>query len=386
VSRAVTLVIALLALHLMLGALSLVIGRGEHKSPALRWWGTGLLMYAAGLVWVISGIVGWRALAVTGGNTLIAASSVLCAMGVLSHTQFKLNMRWIWAGLVATAALMAVNSLSAQPDHGIDFLVPTIMGLIVFTLAGVMISRNGPRESRMANRFLGAILLFAVVIWTARVVAFYILRPTAGDAQALDAMTSFFAIVQMLIGVAATLALFWIDVRLMQAQLSRMADTDILTGLPNRRAVLQRFQEEVSRASRRGEHLGMAILDLDRFKEVNDVHGHAVGDEMLKAAAAAFASVKREEDILARIGGEEFLVLLPSCQSRDGAVQAAERMREAVERVAVPASGKKLGVTTSVGVALYPDEGADWDTLFTAADRRLYTAKSAGRNLVIAGE
>ena len=215
---------------------------------------------------------------------------------------------------------------------------------------------------------------------------FYILRANAGDAQALDAMTSFFAIAQMLIGVAATLSLFWIDVRLMQAELSRVAHTDALTGLPNRRAVLARFDEEAARAKRRGERLALAILDLDRFKEVNDRHGHAVGDEMLKAAATAFASAKRGEDILARIGGEEFLVVLTACESREGALQAAERMREALARASVSAGGQELRVTTSGGVALYPDEGGDWDALFTAADRRLYAAKRAGRNLVIAAE
>ena len=107
---------------------------------------------------------------------------------------------------------------------------------------------------------------------------------------------------------------------------------------------------------------------------------------MLKAAAAAFTSAKRNEDVLARIGGEEFLVVLASCQSLEGALQAAERMREAVSRIEIRAGGEALTITASGGVALYPDEGADWDALFTAADRRLYAAKGAGRNVIIAGE
>ena len=385
-SRAVTLIVALLAMHLMLGALSLVIARGERKSPALRWWGGGLLVYAVGLVWVISGVLGLWALAVTGGNTLIAASAAMCAMGVLAHTSFRIDARWIAAGIGATAAILAINNFGGTPDHGLNFAVPTILGVILFTLAAFAIARGGPRDSRAANRFLAAVLLIAVATWISRVVVFYVLRAGSSDQQALDAMTSFFAIAQMLIGVAATLSLFWIDVGLMRAELSRVAHTDALTGLPNRRAILARFEEEASRARRSGERLALAILDLDRFKEVNDRHGHAVGDEMLKAAAAAFASAKRSEDILARIGGEEFLVVLPACESRDGALQAAERMREAVSRVAVRANGQELTITTSGGVAMYPDEGGDWDSLFTAADRRLYAAKGAGRNLVVAAE
>jgi diguanylate cyclase (GGDEF)-like protein len=190
----------------------------------------------------------------------------------------------------------------------------------------------------------------------------------------------------MVTGVGATLALFWIDVRLMQAELSRVAHTDEVTGLPNRRAILARFQEEVARAARRKEKLAIALLDLDHFKRVNDSKGHAVGDEMLKAAAAAFTSAKRNEDVLARIGGEEFLVVLASCQSIEGAAQAAERMREAVAGVELRAGGEAVRISASGGVALYPDEGADWDALFSTADRRLYAAKGAGRNLIVASE
>ena len=398
-SRAVTLVIALLALHFMLGTLSLVIGRGEHKSTALRWWGRGLLVYAAGLVWVVSGAlapmisvagwgahaIAWRAVAVTAGNTLITASGVMCAMGVLSHTRFHVDRRWILAGILATAVVLGVNNFGPTPDHGMNFAAPTVMGVIMFALAAIVIARDGPRESTTANRFLAVIMLLAAVTWTARVVVFYVIRGQSGDAQALDGMTSFFAIAQMLIGVGATLALFWIDVRIMQAELSRVAHTDALTGLPNRRAIVARFEGEAARARRRNERLALAVFDLDRFKEVNDAYGHAFGDEVLKAAAAAFASAKRNEDVLARIGGEEFLVVLASCESMDGALQAAERMREAVARIELRAGDESLRITTSGGVALYPDEGGDWDSLFSVADRRLYAAKGAGRNRVIAG-
>ena len=383
-SRVVTLLIALLALHFMLGALSLVIGRGEHKSPALRWWGGGLLVYAAGLIWVVSGAFAWRAVAVTAGNTLIVASSVMCAIGVLSHTPFHVDRRWILAGILATAATLAVNNFGPAPDHGMNFVTPTVMGVIMFALAATVIARDGPRESTTANRFLAAILGVAAVTWTARIVVFYVIRARSNDAQALDDMSSFFAIAQMLIGVGATLALFWIDVRIMQAELSRVAYTDVLTGLPNRRAIVARFEEEAARASRRHERLALAVFDLDRFKEVNDAHGHASGDEVLKAAAAAFASVTRGEDILARIGGEEFLVVLASCDSIDGALQAAERMREAVARIDLAVGDGSVRITASGGVALYPDEGRDWDLLFAIADRRLYAAKGAGRNRVVA--
>jgi len=386
VSRAQTLVLALLVLHVLLGALALVIGRGEHKSAALRWWGAGLLVYALGLVVTQAGLIGARSVALTVGNGLITAAPVLSAIGVLTHTRMRLHFGWIAAGVAATVVVLGWNNFSYAPTPLVNMAAPSVMAVVMFLLAAFVILREGPRESSMANQFLSAIMVVAVAAWVMRITAMYTAMQGSEDLSRIDAIVSFFAIAQMVTGVGSTLALFWIDVRLMQAELSRVAHTDALTGLPNRRAILQRFHEEVARAQRRKEKFAVALLDLDHFKRVNDSRGHAVGDEMLKAAAAAFTSAKRDEDILARIGGEEFLVVLASCRSTDGAAQAAERLREALSKVELRAGGEILTMTASGGVALYPDEGADWDSLFTAADRRLYAAKGAGRNVVVASE
>ncbi len=385
-SRAQTLVLALLVLHVLLGGLALVIGRGEHKSPALRWWGAGLLIYALGLVVTLAGMIGARSVAMTVGNGLITAAPVLCAIGVLSHTRMKLHMGWISTGVALTVAVLAWNNFAYRVDAMVNVAAPSVMAVVMFLLAAFVIVREGPRESTVANQFLAGIMVLAVATWVMRIAAMYTVLQGGQDMSPVDAIVSFFAIAQMVTGVGATLALFWIDVRLMQAELSRVAHTDSLTGLPNRRAILTRFNDEVARAVRHKEKLAIALLDLDYFKRVNDSKGHAVGDEMLKAAAAAFTSAKRNEDVLARIGGEEFLVVLASCQSLEGALHAADRMREAVSGIEIRAGGEALRITASGGVALYPDEGADWDTLFTAADRRLYAAKGAGRNVIIAGE
>ena len=385
-SRAQTLVLALLVLHVLLGGLALAIGRGEHKSPALRWWGGGLLVYALGLLVTMAGMVGARSVAMTVGNGLITAAPVMCAIGVLSHTRMRLHMGWISAGVGLTVAVLAWNNFGYRVDAMVNVAAPSAMAVIMFLLGAFVIVREGPRDSSVANQFLAGIMVLAVATWVMRIAAMYTVLQGGQDMSPVDAIISFFAIAQMVTGVGATLALFWIDVRLMQAELSRVAHTDSLTGLPNRRAILARFNDEVARAVRHKEKLAIAILDLDHFKRVNDTHGHAVGDEMLKAAAAAFTSAKRNEDVLARIGGEEFLVVLASCQTLDGARQAAERMREAVSGIEIRAGGEALRITASGGVALYPDEGADWDALFTSADRRLYAAKGAGRNVIIAEE
>jgi diguanylate cyclase (GGDEF)-like protein len=381
-SRAQTLVLALLTLHLLLGALCLVIARGEHKSPAMRWCGWGLLVYCAGLaVTMAIGLGLPRPVAHTLGNTLITVSPFLCATAVLMHTPVRFSVAWVSAGVIATVAVLTGANFTGQSTLLANMLAPTVLAVVLFLVAAWAIASQGPKDARAAGQFLAGILVFAVVTWSARIAAMLAVMDGAAGREDVDLVVSLFAIAQMVNGVAATLALVWIDVRLMQAELSRVAHTDALTGLPNRRAVRVRFGEESSRALRHSQRFALAIFDVDDFKQVNDRHGHAVGDEMLKAVADAFAGAKRNEDVLGRIGGEEFLLIL-SQQTLEGARDAAERLRHAVGVAHVDAGSDRVYVTVSGGVALFPDDGQDWDHLFAAADRRLYAAKRGGRDRV----
>jgi len=379
------LVLALVALHLLLGALCLVIARGEHKSAAMRWWGWGLLLYSAGLLATIAGAFGVpRPVANTGGNTLVALSSVLCVRGVLWHTPRRLSARWVSVGIGAVVAALIAGNFTGYQTFLVNVIGPTAIAVALFLVAAFVIALEGPRDARRACQFLAAMLVLAVLTWVARIVAVVMAMEGSDSAERVDLVMSLFAIAQMVNGVAATLTLVWIDVRLMQAELARVAHSDALTGLLNRRAARLRFGEEAGRAKRQGLRFAMAVFDIDNFKLVNDRHGHAVGDQVLKAVADAFSTAKRGEDVLARIGGEEFLLLLAE-QSLAGANDAAERLRIAVARARVVVPGGEVGVTVSGGVALYPDDGADWDHLFAAADGRLYAAKREGRDRVEAG-
>jgi len=261
----------------------------------------------------------------------------------------------------------------------VNVTAPTVVAAILFAMAAVAIAVQGPRDAPNAARLLAVLLLLAIVTWVARIAALLLVAPGPGAADRLDLVVSLFAIGQMVNGVAATLALVWIDVRLMQAELSRVAHSDALTGLANRRAARLRFGEETARATRAGRRFAMALFDIDHFKQVNDRYGHAAGDAVLRAVADALAAAKRGEDVLARIGGEEFLILLAQ-ETPEGAREAAERLRRKGGDAAVAAPEGEVRVTLSGGVALFPDDGDDWDHLFAAADRRLYAAKRAGRD------
>jgi diguanylate cyclase (GGDEF)-like protein len=155
------------------------------------------------------------------------------------------------------------------------------------------------------------------------------------------------------------------------------AATDLLTGLPNQRAVQDTLKRMVAQASRTITPLSAVLIDLDHFKQINDIHGHDRGDEALAAVGVALRNAIRESDFVGRYGGEEFLLLLPETDTT-GAMHVAEAVRAAISAIRVP--GIERTLTASAGVATLPRDAGDSVTLFRAADRALYAAKHAGRD------
>jgi diguanylate cyclase (GGDEF)-like protein len=164
------------------------------------------------------------------------------------------------------------------------------------------------------------------------------------------------------------------------AELARASRRDALTGLPNRRAFDEEVARGVARAARDGSPLAVVVLDVDRFKAVNDTHGHAVGDVVLREIAARAAAAVRGGDLVARVGGEEFALLLHGADL-PGALELAERVRAAVASTPIPSGAGPLAVTASLGCAvLAPGEAAE--AVLARADARLYEAKRGGRDRV----
>lgn len=165
--------------------------------------------------------------------------------------------------------------------------------------------------------------------------------------------------------------------------LEKLSVTDELTGLHNRRYFYDHINMHVALAKRHDYHVGCLMIDIDHFKNINDTYGHDVGDEALKGLTQTLKVGIREGEVLARFGGEEFIVCL--CRAdKTGAIAAAERMRKAVEGANLSNDvNNPLKVTISVGVANYPEEGLKTsDDIIKAADKALYYAKNAGRNRV----
>jgi diguanylate cyclase (GGDEF)-like protein len=173
------------------------------------------------------------------------------------------------------------------------------------------------------------------------------------------------------------------QIRVLNGQLEHLAMTDDLTGLANRRSFFIRGGEEIKRARRYQVPLSLIMLDIDGFKNINDSYGHETGDLVLQRIANTLLKNIRAVDAVARLGGEEFSVLLPSTQSED-AVKLAERLRLAVEAESFEIrEQQRMSVTASIGVAAYGDDTPDLDALLRNADAAMYQAKNQGRNRLI---
>jgi diguanylate cyclase (GGDEF)-like protein len=163
--------------------------------------------------------------------------------------------------------------------------------------------------------------------------------------------------------------------------LHRLTEIDPLTGLLNRRGMTDRFEKEVARQARQGGAMGLLLLDLDHFKQVNDTYGHAAGDVALCAVAKILSSMKRSYDHAGRWGGEEFLMLLPECNDED-LLAIAERIRAAVAILRIETGTHAFSFTVSIG-AHHPTTPQTMDAMLQQVDKALYAAKDAGRNRVM---
>ncbi len=165
--------------------------------------------------------------------------------------------------------------------------------------------------------------------------------------------------------------------RAAEEQIRHLANHDVLTGLPNRRLLVDRIEQAVLIAKRSNRRVAIQFIDLDRFKQVNDSLGHRIGDLLLQTVAQRLRGLLREVDTVSRIGGDEFILVMPDMQSAAAAGEIAARMLESLAQPCL-IEGHALTITPSIGISLYPDDGIDAETLISRADHAMYRTKQAG--------
>ncbi len=320
-------------------------------------------------VLMIAGFVGWDQmrdpghLGLTASVRLVGSALVLLLLAVVRHAP-GLSFR-------AQALVMycAIYALQAAIGWALGSDSPLQMpGLLVVMFFGVI---GLPRASDSLVNVVLAALSVPLVLPA---------QPHAADV--VYEVAHFATVVALVWAACALLERLSAQSFAYRGRLQLEASTDTLTGLHNRREFESGMVREMERARRMQVPLSLAIIDIDFFKRINDQHGHDVGDVVLRQVAQTLLAHIRKSDLLARIGGEEFALVMLGTQP-PGAWVVLDRLRLAVEALRMPAGAQEIGCTISIGITDRVDSDVDWPMLYKRADQALYAAKESGRNRVV---
>ncbi|MDV0440381.1 GGDEF domain-containing protein [Xanthomonas sacchari] len=313
------------------------------------------------------------------GNVILDVATMLTLVAVNAYLRRPLLQ---WTLLLPVALLCALELYSlyyANHDHRIMVIFGGMVRGLLTAATAVALWRYADSVVRSAARFT-AVCHF---LWAGMVglrIAWWALHPDADTSY--DPTTNFGLLSRIVLTASITPGFLWMLTREMNAELRRHASQDPLTGVTNRRVMWERGEAATHDAARRQASIAVLMIDVDHFKAINDRFGHAIGDQVLVAIAQTLAQHIHTPNLLARIGGEEFMVLMPhgdEAQVRD----LAERLRRRIEQQQIDAAAEASPVcTVSIGYCLSPRAQAPWQTLVLAADQALYAAKRAGRNRI----
>lgn len=272
-------------------------------------------------------------------------------------------------------------------------IITSMISVIISVVAGLGTEFNvqlyfilfavGPISIFTYKHWRSVLFLFCINV---AIYTYYIVNPVPSALSLAMLNPSWKHLITILMSTSVALTtfiLFWLSdsvAEKSETEIERMAMLDSLTGLPNRRAFEIAFEQHIANCTRTNEPLAIAMLDIDHFKRINDTYGHDFGDEVLKHVAQIIGSATRAGSFVARIGGEEFVMLLPNL-SLTSAAGVAERVRASVQENGHYARAGKFGVTISAGVTLV-DVSKPLDCAYKEADTALYRAKECGRNQV----
>lgn len=377
----ITTILVLFILNSLIIAALLAVSFRGRRTAATDLWIASLLVQVVAFTFFVARGKAPDALTIVLANSLLSLSYAILTDAFCQFFEFPIKRYWIY--LPALIILAATwwnldNSVNRNVVGGL------ILGMQFLATGAMILTRND--KWRPLRMFISvSAIVMAIMFFARAVIAFYDLAPI----PVLPA-TSPFQTATFLIGDAARLAFAFGFLLLLEArrsdELTRLAALDPLTETYNRRTFMELAERELARSRRCRQPMGLMVLDLDHFKQVNDNHGHLAGDAVLRKIKTVAESCLRQQDVFGRYGGEEFCVLAPDTDL-EGTQALAERLRLGIENciLSLP-SGKQLHITTSIGVSAIPSgmDSAELNNLIEFADFALYEAKKQGRNRVVA--
>ena len=365
---------------LALGLIWAYVQRTYPSFEAARYWtGSAFMCATAAAVATLRGVYDDSFLPLLAAGTIMVLATCLAAMGIRCFYEKEVN--WERTALITANAFIGLAFFIYVYDSA-----PA--RLTIFTLAQALplvLSLKMLLSPPDGRKNAGAHLAGAVVIL---IVTIYSLRLMAGLSGAAGGFSfthhtqvqALLTLVLVFLSMAVNFGFLLMAIDRLRSEVADLALMDDLTGVANRRHLLQRLTEECARSERSGEPFSLLVIDLDRFKSINDTHGHAAGDACLQHFTLMAQTRLRPGDMLARTGGDEFCVVLPSSTLREGTM-IARRVLEVCRADAANCSGHDIPISVSIGVAQWtPTMGAFPDRLIAAADHALYEAKRDGRN------
>jgi diguanylate cyclase (GGDEF)-like protein len=364
---------------LALGLVWAYVARSYPKFDAARFWTAAALAAAVGVALSMLHTVLDSRLTLVGGGTLVVLACCLAAMGI----QRFYGKPAAWRAAAVITALSGAGLAFFMVVHDAMPMRIFIFSLgqsipILATLKLVLARREG-RENPGA-RLAGIVAILILAVHVARNGC--ALLQIGGEVSMLSyaGLQAGLLLLQVFLSMAWNFGFLLMAIDRLRNEVADLALLDDLTGVGNRRFLLQRLTEECAKSERSGEPFALLVIDLDGFKAINDTHGHAAGDACLQHFTLMAQTRLRPGDMLARTGGDEFCVVLPDSTLREGAM-IARRILQVCREDAEACVGNDIPIALSIGVAQWTREtGGFPDRLIAAADRALYVAKNEGKN------
>jgi diguanylate cyclase (GGDEF)-like protein len=364
---------------LALGLIWAYILRCYPSLEAARYWtGAAFALVAAALTATVATVLE-SLLSLVFAGTAAVLSSCLVAMGVRQFFDEPVRWRQMAAIIALTFAGLSFFTFG-YGSASIRILIYSV-GLIlplVLVLKSLLQKRDGRIDA--GARLAGSVAIAIIVICVLR--ALSKLSQAGGDFNFLQFNTpqSIMVLALIFLSMIFNFGFLLMAMDRLRNEVADLALMDDLTGVGNRRQLLQRLGEECARSDRSNQPFALLVIDIDNFKTINDTHGHAAGDACLQHFTLMAQTQLRPGDLLARTGGDEFCVMLPASTLREGAT-IAQRIIEVCREDAAGCVGNEVPLSVSIGVAQWThDVGAFQDRLIAAADHALYVAKKEGRN------
>ncbi|WP_407176748.1 GGDEF domain-containing protein [Bradyrhizobium sp. STM 3562] len=355
------------------------VARSYPKFTAARFWaGASLSATLGAAVSMLRGTMDPLLPLVGGGGLMIFAMS-LAVMGVRRF--YDLSVNWLAAVLVLVASCACLTFFLVVDDNMAMRIAVYSLGqsIPLATTLPLLLMRREARDNPGA-RLAGIIGCLIIGVHVIR--SIWALSPVAGTLTVINfnAPQAALILVQVFLAMALNFGYLLMAMDRLRNEVADLALIDDLTGVANRRHLVQRLSEECARSERSGEPFALLVIDLDGFKSINDTHGHAAGDACLQHFTLMAQTRLRPGDLLARTGGDEFCIVLPSSSLREG-IMIARRVLDVCRQDAEGCVGADIPIAVSIGVAQWTREIGNFpDRLIAAADEALYAAKKEGKN------